>query len=109
MSVEDFMLQVENSGGQAFYVGGFVRDRIMGFTSKDKDVEVFGLPRIDLEVIMSLHGTFKISIVDGTFVYKLTLTDTNETIDVSQPRRERSTGPGDNDFEFESDPTMTLE
>ena len=35
--------QAEKSGGRVYYVGGFVRDRLRGCTSKDVDIEVHGI------------------------------------------------------------------
>ena len=31
-------------GGRAYYVGGFVRDKLMGIENKDVDIEVIDLP-----------------------------------------------------------------
>ena len=35
---------VRDAGGRALFVGGCVRDRLMGRDSKDIDIEVFGMP-----------------------------------------------------------------
>ena len=34
---------VASEGGRAFFVGGYVRDRLMGRETKDIDVEVYGI------------------------------------------------------------------
>lgn len=35
---------IADSGGRAFFVGGVVRDRLLGRKPKDIDVEVYGSP-----------------------------------------------------------------
>lgn len=35
--------KVRENGGRAFFVGGFVRDKLLGTDSKDIDIEVHGL------------------------------------------------------------------
>jgi len=37
-------LAVRDEGGRALVVGGWVRDALLGRTSKDVDLEVFGVP-----------------------------------------------------------------
>jgi tRNA nucleotidyltransferase (CCA-adding enzyme) len=34
---------VREAGGRAFYVGGYVRDRLLGTENKDVDIEVHGI------------------------------------------------------------------
>ena len=34
---------VREAGGRTFYVGGFVRDRLLGIENKDVDIEVHGI------------------------------------------------------------------
>ncbi len=47
---------VERAGGRAYYVGGVVRDQIMGIACKDIDVEVYGIPPQALRSILSEIG-----------------------------------------------------
>ncbi len=47
-------------GGQAYYVGGYVRDKVMGVTApegEDIDIEVFFLAIEQLQAILSRYGT----------------------------------------------------
>ena len=44
------------AGGRAYYVGGFVRDRLLGQEGKDVDVEVHGLSAPTLEAILDSLG-----------------------------------------------------
>ena len=39
---------VDRAGGRTYYVGGFVRDRLMGIECKDVDIEVHGVPAREL-------------------------------------------------------------
>ena len=48
--------EVKAIGGRAFYVGGFVRDKLMGVSNKDIDIEVHGVTPIDLENILDRIG-----------------------------------------------------
>ncbi|NRA27883.1 MAG: HD domain-containing protein [Opitutales bacterium] len=91
-------------GGQAFLVGGSVRDRLFGQSVKDFDFEVFGLDPPALEAALASVG--KIDYVGKQFgVYKLKGTE----IDVALPRREQKSGPGHRGFAIEADPFLSIE
>jgi tRNA nucleotidyltransferase (CCA-adding enzyme) len=93
---------VRNAGGRALCVGGFVRDRLLGRTSKDLDMEVFGIPAGALPPLLATLG--RVEPVGQAFpVYKL------GAIDVALPRRESKTGRGHKGFTVEGDPSMTFE
>ena len=47
---------VKNEGGRAFFVGGYVRDEILGRSSKDIDIEVHGLTEEHLTEILGTLG-----------------------------------------------------
>jgi tRNA nucleotidyltransferase (CCA-adding enzyme) len=80
-----------------------VRDALLGGTTKDWDVEVFG---IEPERLRELLDTFEqVNAVGEVFtVYKIGL-----HLDVSLPRRERKTGRGHRGFTIEGDPSMSVE
>ncbi len=92
----------QRAGGRAVYVGGCVRDAILGLPSKDFDVEVYGLPAEVLKQILS--SMFQVDVVGEAFgVLKIH----GHPIDVSIPRRESKVGGGHKAFDILSDPSMT--
>lgn len=118
---------VREAGGRAVLVGGWVRDRLHGFESKDFDIEVYGLDAARLRGV--LESIAHVNTVGEHFsVYKLVFQrpvesgernpdepspadQTNERleIDVSIPRRESKSGRGHRGFVIEGDPSMTFE
>lgn len=56
----NFFKELKKEGGQGFYVGGFVRDKLMGYESKDFDIEVFGIEGSKLQIILEKYGSVKI-------------------------------------------------
>jgi tRNA nucleotidyltransferase (CCA-adding enzyme) len=91
---------VHDAGGRALIVGGWVRDRLLGRTSKDLDVEVFGVPADHLLSLLKRLG--RVDTVGESFtVYKL------ENLDVSLPRRESKTGRGHKGFTVAGDPGLS--
>ena len=94
--------RIRDAGGRALCVGGFVRDRLLGRTSKDLDIEVFGIAADALPTLLQTLG--RVEPVGQAFpVYKL------GAIDVALPRRESKTGRGHKGFTVEGDPSMTFE
>ena len=95
---------VAREGGRAFYVGGCVRDTLLGKSPKDIDIEIYGLAPEKIESI--LRKRFRIEIVGKSFgVWILKGCD----IDVSMPRRERKSGEGHKAFAIEGDPSLSFE
>jgi tRNA nucleotidyltransferase (CCA-adding enzyme) len=93
---------VREAGGRALLVGGWVRDRLIGRSSKDLDVEVFGLPPARLRPIVERFG--RVDTVGESFtVFKV------GGLDVSLPRRESKAGRGHKGFVVEGDPGLSLE
>jgi tRNA nucleotidyltransferase (CCA-adding enzyme) len=104
---------VRGRGGRALVVGGWVRDRLLGIdpilrpsgsgeASKDIDMEVFGIPVVELPRLLEPFG--KVEPIGQSFpVYKI------GTIDIGLPRRESKAGRGHKGFVVEGDPSMSLE
>ncbi len=77
--------KVNEKGGRAFYVGGYVRDRVLGIDSKDVDIEVHGIEPDSLYEILQQIGE-PLSYGKSFGVYSLA----GEEIDIAMPRRERA-------------------
>lgn len=114
---------VREAGGRAVLVGGWVRDRLRGFESKDFDIEVYGLDAARLRSV--LETIARVNTVGEQFaVYKLAFREKAEgaapdparldrtgariEIDVSIPRRESKSGRGHRAFVIEGDPAMSF-
>ncbi|MBO5076420.1 MAG: CCA tRNA nucleotidyltransferase [Clostridia bacterium] len=94
--------EVERHGGCAYFVGGFVRDMLMGRTRgkvKDIDIEVHGLRPEELEAILKTLG--EVATMGASFgVFSLR----HYQIDIAMPRTEHATGRGHKDFTVYVDP-----
>ncbi|MBR3227375.1 MAG: hypothetical protein IKF68_02400 [Erysipelotrichaceae bacterium] len=90
---------VKEAGGRAFYVGGYVRDGLLGTENKDIDIEVH---RIEADVLMEiLKKTGEPLMYGNSFgIYSLK----GHHIDIAIPRKERPTGKGHRDFAVDIDP-----
>ena len=51
--------EIEKLGGRAYFVGGMVRDKIMGKDFHDYDIEVYGLTKDKLEELLLSFANFK--------------------------------------------------
>jgi len=95
---------VRDQGGQAYLVGGCVRDAALKLAAEDLDVEVFGVEAERLQA--ALAERFKLDLVGKSFgVIKLH----GLAIDVGIPRREFKSGRGHKGFTIDSDPGMSIE
>jgi len=82
-ALETLVQAVRSAGGRALFVGGCVRDAILGISSKDLDIEVYGIAPEKLKQLLGTY--FKIDVVGEAFgVLKIY----GWPIDVSIPRRE---------------------
>ena len=90
---------VKDAGGRAFFVGGCVRDRLLGTENKDIDIEVHG---ITPETLIQLLGTLgEVTSFGKSFgVFGLR----HCGLDIAMPRSERAVGPGHQDFDCILDP-----
>lgn len=99
----DFAKAVGAQGGRAYFVGGCVRDGILGRKTKDLDIEVHGVCREELERILSEFGTM-MRVGESFGIYKLFGND----IDVALPRTEVCVGKGHRDFEVQVNPALGI-
>lgn len=122
---------IDAAGGKTYFIGGFVRDRLLGapdgdavanadadavanagavavanadanaVADTDVDVEVHGVPVDTLRGILEQFG--KVLTIGKSFgVYQIKGFD----IDIAVPRREKNTGRGHRDFEIYTDPFL---
>lgn len=98
-TAEKIALLVSEAGGCAYYVGGYVRDRLLGIESKDIDIEIHGIEEERLAEVLSDAGSIY-SKGAGFRVYGISGCD----IDIALPRREKKTGRGHRGFDTFPDP-----
>lgn len=91
--------KVSEQGGAAYYIGGFVRDRIRGKENKDVDIEVHGIAPCRLEKILDSLGE-RISIGESFGIYNMK----GYSLDIAMPRKEENRGRGHRDFDICVDP-----
>ena len=92
---------VRDAGGRAFYVGGFVRDGLMGIECKDIDIEVYGLaPGRLREVLAALGDVYDRGASFGVLGLR------HSDIDIAMPRTESRTGAKHTDFDVTVDPFL---
>ncbi len=95
---------VKNANGRALFVGGCVRDWLLGLTPKDFDIEVYGIHPNHLVEILS--SQFPLDLVGEAFgVIRLK----GLPIDIALPRRESKRGLGHKGFAIHSDPFMSFD
>jgi len=95
---------VKNKGGRTYYVGGYVRDQLLGVDNKDIDIEVHGIKEDKLFKILSKFGT-PLTYGKQFGIYSLA----NHNIDIALPRTEKKIGNGHKDFEIVVDSNLSIE
>ena len=95
---------VYQEGGKAYFVGGFVRDRLIGIENKDIDIEVHGITAEVLEHILDRAGE-RIENGKSFGIYSLK----GYGIDIALPRKETATGKKHRDFRIDVDPFIGTE
>ncbi len=91
--------KVNTHGGVCYYVGGFVRDGLLGISNKDIDMEVHGVAPDALENILSAFGEV-ISMGASFGIYNIK----GYSLDIAMPRKETARGNGHRDFDVFVDP-----
>ena len=95
---------VRNAGGHTYFVGGFVRDALLGRENKDIDIEVHEIPVAALEAILDGLGE-RLTMGASFGVMGLRHYD----LDIAMPRSEVATGRGHKDFAVFVDPYLGAE
>lgn len=91
----------EKRGGRVYFVGGYVRDKLLGKANKDIDIEVHGISATALEQILDVMGK-RMQIGKSFGIYGLK----GCSIDIALPRTERPTGTGHRDFTVTPNPFL---
>jgi tRNA nucleotidyltransferase (CCA-adding enzyme) len=106
MSVElarKIAAEVDKVGGSSYFTGGFARDKIMGKSNKDIDIEVYGLWPEELRDLLKGFGKKVVLVGESFGVFKI------DDLDVAIPRKEKSTGRSHTSIEVDSDPFLEPE
>ncbi|MDO4797840.1 MAG: HD domain-containing protein [Coriobacteriales bacterium] len=90
---------VAEAGGQTFFVGGYVRDLLLGRENKDVDIEVHGISVDQLEHILDNLGE-RLTMGESFGIMGLR----HYELDIAMPRSEVATGRGHRDFAVFVDP-----
>ncbi len=88
---------IRAAGGEAYIVGGWVRDFLLGLSCGDLDIEVHGLSMETLLTLLMGYG--KPNLVGRSFGV-VTLAAEGRIYDFSLPRTENKTGMGHRGFEM---------
>ncbi len=100
--LQDFLKILSDKGAKTYYVGGYVRDMILGKENKDIDIEIHYITEkefldtcksfdLDIKLCGQAFGVYK-AVLDG------------QDIDFSFPRTEKLIGTKHTDFEIAVDP-----
>ena len=95
---------VAAAGGRAYYVGGFVRDGLMGIECKDIDLEIYGIAPQTLRTVLAELG----EVYDRGASFGV-LGLRHSDIDIAMPRTESRTGNKHTDFDVTVDPFLPPE
>ena len=101
---EELARRAAGQGGRAYYVGGYVRDRLLNIENKDIDIEIHGIEYERLtEILDALGGHREMGSAFGISGIK------GYDIDIAMPRKEKATGRGHKDFKIFVDPFIGAE
>ena len=108
--VRTYLSEVENSLGiELYFVGGCVRDSLLGVEANDFDILARGLPQDELNEALTSFG--KVDVTGAVFgVTRFRPNDKSiPMLEISLPREEVSVGEGHKDFQVTFDHTLSLE
>ena len=95
--------EINDVGGKALVVGGYVRDLLLGRKTKDIDMEIFGLPLTHVESLLKRYG--EVSQIGRAFGI---LRVNSLNIDFSLPRMDSKVSKGHKGFKITTDPEMSF-
>ena len=86
--------KIKQCGGEAYFVGGFVRDKIMGRDSEDIDIEVHKIsPDVLRKILKDTASYSEVGKSFGIFILN------DYAIDIALPRMDTPTGKGHRDID----------
>ena len=98
---QDIIDTITNAGGRFIFVGGCVRDILLGIEAKDVDVEIYNLPEKGLVTVLS--RCHDLSLVGKSFgVIKVA----GRNLDISLPRQDRKVAEGHRGFHVVTQPDL---
>ncbi len=92
---------VTEKGGQAYFVGGYVRDLLRGNPGKDIDIEIHGISPGELKDVLDRLGK-RLNIGESFGIFGLK----GYSLDIAMPRTETNRGRGHKDFDIFVDPNI---
>lgn len=92
---------VAEKGGQAYFVGGYVRDLLRGDPGKDIDIEIHGISPSELKAVLDGLGK-RMDIGESFGIFGLK----GYSLDIAMPRTETNRGRGHKDFDIFVDPNI---
>ncbi len=98
---EKIAKEVKKHGGCAYFVGGYVRDRLLHMENKDIDIEIHGVEIPLLTKILDSLGE-RISMGESFGIFALR----GYGLDIAVPRKEKAVGKGHRDFATFCDPMI---
>lgn len=95
---------VKEKGGETYYVGGYVRDKILAIENKDVDIEIHDISKETLENILDNVGE-RMFYGESFGIYSLK----NSHLDIALPRTEKLIGDKHTDFDICVNPFIGTE
>ncbi len=95
--------EIKQAGGQAYLVGGWVRDFLLGLPCHDYDIEVYGL---EMERLFNILVRYAKPNLVGKAFGIITMRIDGRIYDFAFPRTENKTGPGHKGFSVSPDPRL---
>lgn len=100
--IKQIAAQVSENGGTIYYVGGYVRDKLLGKQNKDIDVEIHNISVEDTREILSSYGPVDtVGAAFGVLMVK------GYDIDFTFPRTESKVGAKHTDFDVTVNPFLS--
>ncbi|WAH36042.1 HD domain-containing protein [Alicyclobacillus dauci] len=103
MNIEDAGKRIEGAGGRLYFVGGGVRDQLMGKDFKDRDYAVTGLSAEEFKRL------FPDAFLAGQAFPVFRMPIAGEVAEFALARTEKKVSTGHQGFEVDSSPSVSIE